>query len=236
MTTMTTKIHPATLAAANRKANAFNDLLARFPGLKDALDKNPTLGFNNFRDDVAHKITTNPAKATDRMVAAFINAVNKDAKFLADRADRIAKDAIVKANALAAGVTAPEGRVAVTGTIAVVKWKDNDFGGAFKMIVDFGNGTKAWMTAPNHLTDWATGLAHDAGHGRLEDILKGVEVNVTATFEKAPGDPLFAFAKRPVVTVKTLGANALAAEATRKALADARDARNNFDGLPPLNN
>lgn len=235
MTTMTTKIHPATLAAANRKANAFNDLLARFPGLKDALDTNPTLGMNNFRDDVAHKITTNPAKATDRMVTAFINAVAKDAKFLAARADRLAKDAAVKADALANGVTAPNGRVTALGTIAFVKWKENKFGGAFKMIVDFGNGTKAWMTAPNNLTDWAT------GHGvALEDFLKGVGIEVTATFEAAPGDPLFAFAKRPVVTVKTLGPVATKALADEKAhdeaLQAARDARMNADGLPPLNN
>lgn len=234
---MNTKPHPATLAAEKRKADAFDALLARFPGLKDALATNETLGMNNFRDDVARKILMAPAKATDRMVAAFINAVVKDAKFAADRAARLKAETALKATALAAGVTAPTGRVMMKGTIAVVKWKDNNFGGAFKMIVDFGNGAKAWMTAPNNITDWATGLDGGGNGTRVEDVLKGCEIEVTATFETAPDDPLFAFAKRPVVTVTNLGANALKAVADKKAHDDAmnaaRDARMNADGLPP---
>lgn len=84
------------------------------------------------------------------------------------------------AAAVEAGLRAPEGRVAVEGTVVSIKWVENDFGGSTKCLVDFGNGTRAWGTVPSSVN---TG--------------KGDRVRFRATFELSDKDPLFAFFKRP---------------------------------------
>lgn len=85
------------------------------------------------------------------------------------------------AAAVANGLRAPEGRVAVEGTVVSTKWVESDFGGAYKCLVDFGNGTRAYGTLP----------------ASADSAERGSKVSFTATFEVSAKDPLFAFYKRP---------------------------------------
>ena len=104
-------------------------------------------------------------------------------KLLAESLDKIEQDrerAQQLAAAVGAGLRAPEGRVAVEGTVVSTKWVENDFGGSTKCLVDFGNGTRAWGTMPS---SYAGG--------------KGDRVRFRASFELSDKDPLFAFFKRP---------------------------------------
>ena len=101
------------------------------------------------------------------------------------------------AAAVASGLRAPEGRVAVDGTVVSAKWVDSDFGGAYKCLVDFGNGTRAYGTLPSS----------------SDNVERGSKVSFTATFEVSAKDPLFAFYKRPtkwVVAPVGAGESALA--------------------------
>lgn len=104
-------------------------------------------------------------------------------KLHAESLEKIEQDRVraeQAAAAIAAGVRAPEGRVAVEGVIVSTKWVENDFGGSTKCLVDFGNGTRAWGTLPS---SYAGG--------------KGDRVRFRASFELSEKDPLFAFFKRP---------------------------------------
>ena len=85
------------------------------------------------------------------------------------------------AAAVASGLRAPEGRVAVEGAVVSTKWVESDFGGAYKALVDFGNGTRAYGTLPSS----------------SDQVERGSRVSFTATFEVSAKDPLFAFYKRP---------------------------------------
>jgi hypothetical protein len=85
------------------------------------------------------------------------------------------------AAAVANGLRAPEGRVAVEGTVVSAKWVESDFGGAYKCLVDLGNGTRVYGTLP----------------ASADNAERGSKVSFTATFEVSAKDPLFAFYKRP---------------------------------------
>ena len=76
-----------------------------------------------------------------------------------------------------------EGRRVVTGTIVGFKEQVSHFGLVHKMILKAGVHTY-YGTVPASL------------EGTLE-FLKGKEVSLTATVERSPKDPLFAFLKRP---------------------------------------
>jgi hypothetical protein len=75
----------------------------------------------------------------------------------------------------------PEGRVTVTGTVLSVKWVENQFGGALKMLVQADAGWKVYGTVP-------ASIAHI-------DALKGLRVTFTAKVE--PKEPAFGFFSRP---------------------------------------
>lgn len=109
--------------------------------------------------------------------------------------DRVRAEQV--AAAVANGLRAPEGRAAVEGTVVSTKWVENDFGGAYKCLVDFGNGTRAYGTLP----------------ASADNAERGSKVSFTATFEVSAKDPLFAFYKRPtkwVVAPVGAGESALA--------------------------
>jgi hypothetical protein len=115
-------------------------------------------------------------KLSDKQ-AAFAVKIHAEAveKLAADEA----RAAAVLA-AKAAGLRAPEGRCEVTGKLVSVKFVENDFGGSYKCLVDFGNGTRAWGSYP--------------GSGTGD---RGDSVRFRASFEVSDKDPLFAFFKRP---------------------------------------
>ncbi len=100
----------------------------------------------------------------------------------------------------------PEGRVEVIGTIISTKWVDNDFGGAFKMLVESDEGHwRVWGTLPakidstlRHMND----EVRDHNWNRTEDFLpgfdfKGSKVRFTAAIEPSKDDKTFGFYSRP---------------------------------------
>lgn len=75
-----------------------------------------------------------------------------------------------------------DARIKFTGTVLAVKWRDNDFGGGYKMLFRDDRGFKLWGTA----------LTID---GDIAD--KGDQVEFMATVEQSDDDAKFGFFKRP---------------------------------------
>jgi hypothetical protein len=97
---------------------------------------------------------------------------------------------------IAQGVQAPEGKVTVTGEVVSVKWHENDFGGALKMVVKSDEGWKVWVTVPKALQ--GTSALVSGGEWKFtEDVAPGQRVEFVATLTRSDRDPLFAFGKRP---------------------------------------
>ena len=196
-------MHPATAKAlARRKA-----IIDATPGLAEALAKNDTLPFSNFRSDVAFKIRKEPKKASSRMIDAFIKAVEKDAVWAANKAAREAASAAKAADLTAKGVTAPSGRVAVKGKVVHIKTVVTKFGATEKMLVELDTGAKVWVSLPSDLS----GLP-----------IKGAVIAFTATFTVSDNDPLFAFGKRPTGAVVIEDSPEMVAAKLAEATAGAR--------------
>lgn len=87
---------------------------------------------------------------------------------------------------VATGVQVPTGKVTIEGKVTSVKFKDNDFGGTWKMTVEHADGWKVWGSVP----------------ASLDGIEAGAVVRFNATVEAKDGDPLFGFFKRPTKAVK----------------------------------
>jgi hypothetical protein len=93
--------------------------------------------------------------------------------------------------------------VEVTGTIKSVTYKENDFGGAWKMIVEGPEGWRVWSTVPSKLIDAAMeeqaarDSSADEEYVGWSDFLVGRQITFTATLEPSADDKSFAFAKRP---------------------------------------
>lgn len=73
-----------------------------------------------------------------------------------------------------------EGRFSVSGQVLSTKFQDNDFGGAWKMLVKIADGRKCWGSVPKFF---------DGG--------KGDDVAFTGTFKVSRDDSKFAFFSRP---------------------------------------
>lgn len=78
---------------------------------------------------------------------------------------------------------APEGRVAVEGTVTKLDTRPNEYTGGIRMVmtVTLDNGARVWGTIP----------------AAIEDVEHGARVVFTATFERAADDETFAYMKRP---------------------------------------
>jgi hypothetical protein len=126
---------------------------------------------------------------SEKQVAAAAAAMDRRAAWAAQKAE----EAIAKA----ALPPAPVGKVEVTGTVVKVKYHENDFGGAWKMIVEGAEGWKVWATIPAKL--WAALEAEqtDENHNTQAEEFVGRRVTFTATLEASDKDKSFAFAKRP---------------------------------------
>lgn len=90
---------------------------------------------------------------------------------------------------------APAGRVEVEGVVMSVKWIENDFGGALKMLVEAEPGYRVWGTVPKDLTMIL--VEREDGWQEYREVNVGERVTFTATLEPSADDPAFAFAKRP---------------------------------------
>lgn len=132
------------------------------------------------------------------------------AKVAAER-EAVEQRKAAKAAAAEAGLVAPEGRVRdITATITKITNKGDERFPEWKMTVQTDEGWSAWMTVPKALTKFA---------GYPSRLIPSVEVGdritFTATVTRSERDPLFGFAKRPVVTVDPAHAERKADEARR---------------------
>lgn len=157
--------------------------------------------------DRAARLASSQAFLAERPELAA--ALKVEAPILADMAERLERfgalsDAQValalkvagelEARAAAPKAACPSGRVEVQGVLASVKWRESQFGGAWKavVVVETPEGSwRAWGTLPAAVVDAAleAGLAVDALRGRL--------VRFTATVEPSTDEADFGFFKRP---------------------------------------
>ncbi len=113
-----------------------------------------------------------------------------------------ARRAIVRAQREATKQPAPAGRVQVVGEVVKVGYKENDFGGAWKMTVAADGGFMCWGSVPSaivdaHRLERFLGAVGAVQATSLDVWLKGKRVQFTATLEPKDDDPCFAFFKRP---------------------------------------
>jgi hypothetical protein len=88
-------------------------------------------------------------------------------------------------------VPCPEGRFEIAGTVVSIKWQENDFGGALKMLVLAEAGFKLWGSVPASLM-----------YPTVETpIDKGAVVKFTATVQPSRDDKSFGFFSRPTKAV-----------------------------------
>lgn len=115
----------------------------------------------------------------------------------------------------AAAHPAPAGRVVVTGEITSVKYQENDFGGAYKILVKDDAGYKVWCSIPKAQADqaydrWLEQIevdghsVYDYGSGVYlmgttdgKYGIKGQRITFTATLQPSADDVAFAFGSRP---------------------------------------
>lgn len=152
---------------ATGAARAFLDLN---PGLDAALGAEHYIS-----RDLAAKLLKYGSLSVKQVALAF--------KLAADVANRDAEDAEREAKvAVAPPWTA--GRQDIDGVLLATKTVETDFGSSTKMLVELPDGRRCWGSVPEAL--WA-------GAGPM----RGRSVAFRATFQPAPGDPKFAFFKRP---------------------------------------
>lgn len=157
--------------------------IAAHPALAVLLDRDAeALKRNDFLADVAYRFRLN-GTLSDRQVAAVLKTLDRVTQYAARDAERDA----AKAELVAAGVTAPEGKITVTGEIVKTKIQDGNYGIAYKMIVKAPEGWSVWSTIPAALASTVESLTE----------LEGRTVTFTATLKRSDRDALFAFANRP---------------------------------------
>jgi len=105
-----------------------------------------------------------------------------------------AEEVVKRVKAIESGVRSPEGKQTISGVIASIKWVDNDFGGAFKCLINLDNGTKCYGTLPTTQHETSENINNAWVKFQAE---KDDKVTFTASFEVSQKDPLFSFYKRP---------------------------------------
>ena len=182
-----------TLTAAEFKnlretARLNRDRMAKTTKIATLIEANPVLVTVNdedtlakcglFVNDIARKLRMN-GELSERQIEAFGKAVTRDL----ERYEREQNREAERQAKVAAGVQCPAGKVTVAGTVVWSGWKDSDFGGAFKMIVESDEGWKVWATVPAK-------ICGDDG------IAAGTKVQFDATVT-VKDDPTFGYASRP---------------------------------------
>lgn len=170
-------------AELDRKAQRIRGLVAEF------VAANPDLAFmgergndarnlllpepshnNNFIHDVASKLYLY-GELSARQIDAVRAAIVRDAERAAVK--------VIEDQAPAGPV--PTGKaIDIEGTVVGRRWKDSDFGGAMKITVKLGNGSKVWFTEPSNIIT------------EVGDSVKGRLSQITAS-----DDTSFGFGKRP---------------------------------------
>lgn len=165
-------------AARSRMAEQVEAFIEANPALTrmaDYTDADSRL-FNPILDEMWGKLQRY-GSLSDKQVAFAIRLMGESD----ERAARREQVAAEKAELLAAGVVAPEGKVTVCGEVVALKLQESQYGDTWKMVVKDDAGWAAWVTVPSALTE----------------VVMGDRVVFTATLTRSESDPLFAFAKRP---------------------------------------
>lgn len=77
-----------------------------------------------------------------------------------------------------------EGRYEIEGKILSLKWRDSDFGGSWKMLIELEDGRRCWGSAP-------------AMHVDDDQDVVGMTIKIVARFRVSQDDSKFAFYSRP---------------------------------------
>ena len=164
-------------------------------------------------------------KLSEKQLALVIRNIAEAKERDERRAEIRALDEARKAQLLADGVMAPEGKVVVTGVIRSIKEKESQFGTTLKMLVETAEGWKVWGSLPtfkvatkvlneeiknmpyygyvgedgqHHNLEW-NGNGKFAYYTLYAEV--GDTVSFSATLERSDSDLLFAFFKRPTKAV-----------------------------------
>lgn len=93
------------------------------------------------------------------------------------------------------------GRREVTGTIVSCKYRDSAYGGAWKIVLDLGDGTRIWGSLPGNVETLLTDHYYDTYKGTetidFSALTKGATLTLTATITVSDDDVSFGFYKRP---------------------------------------
>jgi len=168
-------------------------------------------GGNDFVHDVMAKLKRY-GSLSDKQVAAVGKSLERDRAYAKKREAWKAEEAANPPG------PAPEGRVEVTGKVFSRKYRETQFGGAWKITMKLENGSKVWMTEPSAMSD-AMYVAHydddyealKLGEGLIdyEDLRASYddigEITLKATFAVSEDDAGFGFGKRPTVSKEELG-------------------------------
>lgn len=114
---------------------------------------------------------------------------------------KLAADAWCPARPAETNVPAPVGRQTIRGTVVSIKDHEGNFGPSWKMTVKVTTATGTWLcwgTVPRSLMAEARERTYqtDAPSGSTVDIVKGAEVEFTATLKRGR-DAHFALFSRP---------------------------------------
>lgn len=133
---------------------------------------------------------------SDKMIAAALEAIRRDRQRKED-----------KANAIAAGVTVPTGRLEVEGVVIATsaQWNDRGYGSwRHTMRVKTAEGWTAAGTIPAALLELRPASLNLMDYDDPEDAsrwLRGRQVRIRATFAPGDRDPLSGWFSRPTVEV-----------------------------------
>jgi len=111
-----------------------------------------------------------------RQIAFARKIVRDEAKRAKEKADREAR--------LAQAQDWEDGRHEIEGKILSCKWKDSDFGGGYKLLIELEDGRRCWGSAPSKLLK------------ETEDVV-GLTIKIKARFRVSSDDTKFAFFSRP---------------------------------------
>lgn len=157
----------------------------------------------------AARLRRNAKAAEKRAAQRAAEDAEREAERAARNAEKIAAawDEAHALNAAWTGPTpdAPEGRVVVEGEIRSMKYRENAYGGAWKMLVRSDEGWKVWGSVPREIMEsepvqtryYEDRYAYGSLGAAAAEVLIGARVRFTATLSRSDEDRLFAFAKRP---------------------------------------
>lgn len=145
--------------------------------IKKLVANGPEVRSNDFLTSVREKFLKY-GTLSERQIAA----VEKSYEYAEKRQINIARREAERAELIATGVKAPEGKALVIGEIVSVKLAKYGWG----LTVKTADGWAAWLRMPN-------GLAGEDAPVNL----RGKKIKFEATLTRSDRDDLFAFAKKP---------------------------------------